>query len=164
MLLQPGFVALQLRAVFKAGIPDLPDSLRNLKRSPGPIAQIFAFGKYLGSQFRKTGSVALRISLKDHALQIIGALKGSCFDLRHCIRDTIRNQLQPYVMKLMTAKNSVGKNTGKLFYLDQIDKLTDRLDFSQKDKLEPTFLQGYSSQIMEYRNFSKKTELDENKD
>lgn len=77
---------------------------------------------------------------------------------------TIRNQLQPYVMKLMTAKNSVGKNTGKLFYLDQIDKLTDRLDFSQKDKLEPTFLQGYSSQIMEYRNFSKKTELDENKD
>lgn len=74
--------------------------------------------------------------------------------------ETIRNQLQPYVMKLMTAKNAAGKNTGKIFYVDQMDKLTARLDFSQRDKLEPTFLQGYSSQIMEYRNYSKKTEPD----
>ena len=71
---------------------------------------------------------------------------------------TIRNQLQPYIMKLMTAKNSTGKFTGKTFYVDQIDKLTDRLDFSQKDKLEPTFLQGYSSQITEYRNYTGKSE------
>lgn len=78
--------------------------------------------------------------------------------------ETIRNQLQPYVMKLMTAKNAAGKNTGKIFYIDQMDKLTARLDFSQRDKLEPTFLQGYSSQIMEYRNYSKKTEPDANED
>lgn len=78
--------------------------------------------------------------------------------------ETIRNQLQPYVMKLMTAKNAAGKNTGKIFYIDQMDKLTARLDFSQRDKLEPTFLQGYSSQIMEYRNYSKKMEPDVNED
>lgn len=77
---------------------------------------------------------------------------------------TIRNQLQPYVMKLMTAKNSAGKNTGKIFYIDQINKLTDRLDFSQKDKLEPTFLQGYSSQITEYRNYFKQSGNEETED
>lgn len=77
---------------------------------------------------------------------------------------TIRNQLQPYVMKLLTARNSAGKNTGKTFYVEQIDKLTARLDFSQKDKLEPTFLQGYSSQIAEYRNYSKKSENEETED
>lgn len=77
---------------------------------------------------------------------------------------TIRNQLQPYVMKLMTARNSTGKFTGKTFYVDQMDKLTARLDFAQKDKLEPTFLQGYSSQIAEYRNYNKKSENEETED
>lgn len=67
---------------------------------------------------------------------------------------TIRNQLQPYVMKL--------KNAGKSFYINKIIELTDRLDMTQKDKLEATFLQGYSSQIMEYRNHSRKSEQDEN--
>lgn len=70
---------------------------------------------------------------------------------------TIRKLLQPYVMKLGSA--------GKKFYIDRINELTDRLntlDFIKKDKLEPTFLQGYSSQIMEYRNYSKKTEPDAN--
>ncbi len=70
---------------------------------------------------------------------------------------TIRKLLQPYVMKLGSA--------GKKFYIDRINELTDRLntlDFIKKDKLEPTFLQGYSSQIMEYRNYSKKTEADAN--
>lgn len=70
---------------------------------------------------------------------------------------TIRKLLQPYVMKLGSA--------GKKFYIDRINELTDRLntlDFIKKDKLEPTFLQGYSSQIMEYRNYSKKTEPDTN--
>ena len=72
---------------------------------------------------------------------------------------TIRNQLQPYVMKL--------KSAGKQFYINRIDELIDRLetmDFLKKDKLEPTFLQGYSSQIMEYRRYSKKTEPEENED
>lgn len=70
---------------------------------------------------------------------------------------TIRKLLQPYVMKLGSA--------GKKFYINRINELTDRLntlDFIKKDKLEPTFLQGYSSQIMEYRNYSKKTEPDAN--
>lgn len=70
---------------------------------------------------------------------------------------TIRKQLQPYVMKLGSA--------GKHFYINRIHELTDRLekmDFMKKEKLEPTFLQGYSSQIMEYRNYSKKTEPDAN--
>lgn len=66
---------------------------------------------------------------------------------------TIRNQLQPYVMKLKTAKNSAGKYAGKLFYVNQMDELTSRLDFTQKEKLDPSFLQGYSSQIMQYRNY-----------
>lgn len=63
---------------------------------------------------------------------------------------TIRNQLQPYVMKL--------NNAGKTFYCNRINELVDRLDMNQKDKLEPTFLQGYSSQMMEYRNYLKKAE------
>lgn len=60
---------------------------------------------------------------------------------------TIRNQLQPYIMKL--------NNAGKTFYGNRINELTQRLDFNQKDKLGPTFLQGYSSQMMEYRNHTK---------
>lgn len=67
--------------------------------------------------------------------------------------NTIRNQLNPYILKL--------KSAGKPYYINKIDELTDRLELAQKDKLEPTFLQGYSSQIMEYRNYSKKTEQDE---
>ncbi len=70
--------------------------------------------------------------------------------------NTIRNQLNPYILKL--------KSAGKPYYINKIDELTDRLELAQKDKLEPTFLQGYSSQIMEYRNYSKKTEQDETKE
>lgn len=70
--------------------------------------------------------------------------------------NTIRNQLNPYILKL--------KSAGKPFYINKIDELTDRLELAQRDKLEPTFLQGYSSQIMEYRNYSKKTEQDETKE
>ncbi len=62
--------------------------------------------------------------------------------------NTIRKQLQPYVMKL--------GNAGKRFYINRINELTDRLDLERKDKLEPTFLQGYSSQLIEYRNSSRK--------
>ncbi|MCI9071497.1 MAG: type I-C CRISPR-associated protein Cas8c/Csd1 [Lachnospiraceae bacterium] len=69
---------------------------------------------------------------------------------------TIRNQLQPYVMKL--------GNAGKFFYIHKLAELTDRLDMSQRDRLEPTFLQGYSSQIIEYRNSSRKQESGKEKD
>lgn len=70
--------------------------------------------------------------------------------------NTIRNQLNPYILKL--------KSAGKPYYINKIDELTDRLELAHRDKLEPTFLQGYSSQIMEYRNYSKKTEQDETKE
>ena len=70
--------------------------------------------------------------------------------------NTIRNQLNPYILKL--------KSAGKPYYINKIDELTDRLELAQKDKLEQKFLQGYSSQIMEYRNYSKKTEQDETKE
>lgn len=73
---------------------------------------------------------------------------------------TIRNQLQPYVMKLKTARSAAGKPAPQMYYIEQMDELTARLDFSQKDKLEPTFLQGYSSQIAEYRNHFPKSEKD----
>lgn len=66
--------------------------------------------------------------------------------------NTIRNQLDPYVKKLKTARNSNGKYAGKLFYVNQMDELTDRLDFTRREKLDPTFLQGYSSQIVQYRH------------
>lgn len=69
---------------------------------------------------------------------------------------TIRKQLHPYVMKL--------KSSGKAFYIDQMNRLTARLDLNQKGKLEPTFLQGYSSQIIEYRDHFRKTENEEMKD
>lgn len=62
--------------------------------------------------------------------------------------NTIRNQLQPYIMKLSVA--------GKRFYIDRMNELTARLDLTQKDKLEPTFLQGYSCQLMYYREHFKK--------
>lgn len=65
---------------------------------------------------------------------------------------TIRNQLHPYVLKLRSA--------GKLYYVNKLDELTCRLDLTRRDKLEPTFLQGYSSQIVEYRSSNKKQEDD----
>lgn len=69
--------------------------------------------------------------------------------------DTIRKQLQPYVMKL----NALGQT----FYADRMDELTGKLDFTEKGKLEPTFLQGYSSQLTAYRNFKNKdSEAEEN--
>ncbi|MGN1148991.1 MAG: type I-C CRISPR-associated protein Cas8c/Csd1, partial [Lachnospiraceae bacterium] len=68
---------------------------------------------------------------------------------------TIRNQLQPYIMKL--------NSSGKGFYVKRLSSLESRLDFTQKNKLEPTFLQGYSCQLMSYRNFSKQ-ENSENKE
>ncbi len=63
--------------------------------------------------------------------------------------NTIRNQLNPYVLKLRSA--------GKVYYINRMDELTARLDFMKKDKLEPAFLQGYSCQIMEYRGYFKRT-------
>ena len=63
---------------------------------------------------------------------------------------TIRNPLHQYVMKL--------KNAGKLYYVNKLDELTCRLDLTRRDKLEPTFLQGYSSQLVEYRSSYKKQE------
>lgn len=61
---------------------------------------------------------------------------------------TIRNQLRPYIAKLRSA--------GKLYYVDRIIELTSRLELTDKSKLEPTFLQGYSCQMMEYREHFKK--------
>lgn len=66
---------------------------------------------------------------------------------------TIRNQLQPYVLKLHAA--------GKPFYISRMDELTERLDLAKKEKLEPTFLQGYSCQMMEYRKYFKKAEKEQ---
>lgn len=68
--------------------------------------------------------------------------------------NTIRNQLNPYVLKLRSA--------GKTYYIDRMDQLTDRLELTDKDKLEPTFLQGYSCQIMEYRGYFKKSGNEKN--
>lgn len=67
--------------------------------------------------------------------------------------NTIRNQLNPYVLKLKAA--------GRSYYTDRMEQLTARLDFAKRDKLEPTFLQGYSCQIMEYRGYFKKEEHEE---
>lgn len=61
---------------------------------------------------------------------------------------TIMNQLRPYVAKL--------KSAGKLYYVQRIDELTSRLELTDKRKLEPTFLQGYSCQMMAYREHIKK--------
>lgn len=61
---------------------------------------------------------------------------------------TIRNQLHPYIAKL--------KSAGKLYYVLRIEELTSRLELTDKSKLEPTFLQGYSCQMMEYREHFKK--------
>lgn len=66
---------------------------------------------------------------------------------------TIINQLDPYIRKLKAA--------GKWFYVERIYQLTDRLSqlgLMEKGKLEPAFLQGYSCQMMEYRNYIKKSE------
>jgi len=63
--------------------------------------------------------------------------------------NTVRNQLQPYVLKL--------KAVGKTRYIDRMEQLTARLDLTKRDKLEPVFLQGYSCQIMEYRGYFKKS-------
>lgn len=61
---------------------------------------------------------------------------------------TIMNQLRPYIAKLSSAR--------KLYYVQRIDELTSRLELTDKSKLEPTFLQGYSCQMMEYREHFKK--------
>ncbi len=65
---------------------------------------------------------------------------------------TIRNQLNPYIAKLSAE--------GKRFYIDRIDELTARLDLTDKRKLEPTFLQGYSCQKMDYWGYFKKSGAD----
>ena len=49
----------------------------------------------------------------------------------------------------------------KTYYIDRMEQLTAKLDFKNRDKLEPTFLQGYSCQIMEYRGYFKKTEQED---
>ena len=70
--------------------------------------------------------------------------------------NTIRNQLQPYVLKLQAA--------GKSFYIDHAEELTARLDLTKREKLEPTFLQGYSCQMMEYRKYFKETGKEQSKE
>lgn len=67
--------------------------------------------------------------------------------------NTIRNQLNPYVLKL--------KSAGKTYYIERMEQLTAKLELKNRDKLEPTFLQGYSCQIMEYRGYFKKTEQED---
>lgn len=67
--------------------------------------------------------------------------------------NTIRNQLNPYVLKL--------KSAGKIYYIERMEQLTAKLELKNRDKLEPTFLQGYSCQIMEYRGYFKKTEQED---
>lgn len=64
--------------------------------------------------------------------------------------NTIYKQLNPYIRKL--------KSAGKTFYVNRLDELVDKLDFTQKGKLEPIFLQGYSSQMVNYRNHFKQNE------
>lgn len=66
--------------------------------------------------------------------------------------NTIRNQLQPYILKLNAE--------GKRFYVEQLDKIAAKLNFAEKSKLEPTFLQGYSCQMMAYRGYFKKNDAD----
>ena len=66
--------------------------------------------------------------------------------------NTIRNQLQPYILKLNAE--------GKRFYVEQLDKIAAELDFAEKSKLEPTFLQGYSCQMMAYWGYFKKNDAD----
>lgn len=66
--------------------------------------------------------------------------------------NTIRNQLQPYILKLNAE--------GKRFYVEQLDKIAADLDFTEKSKLEPTFLQGYSCQMMAYWGYFKKNDAD----
>ena len=67
--------------------------------------------------------------------------------------NTIINQLNPYITKL-TEKE-------KKFYVDEgIVKLTTMLDWTDKSKLEPTFLQGYSCQMMAYWGYFKKNDAD----
>ncbi|MBD5497565.1 MAG: type I-C CRISPR-associated protein Cas8c/Csd1 [Lachnospiraceae bacterium] len=66
--------------------------------------------------------------------------------------NTIRNQLQPYILKLNAE--------GKRFYVEQLDKIAAELDFAEKSKLEPTFLQGYSCQMMAYWGYFKKDGAD----
>lgn len=66
--------------------------------------------------------------------------------------NTIRNQLQPYILKLNAE--------GKRYYIEQLDKIAAELDFTEKSKLEPTFLQGYSCQMMAYWGYFKKNDAD----
>lgn len=66
--------------------------------------------------------------------------------------NTIKNQLQPYILKLNAE--------GKRFYVEQLDKIAADLDFTEKSKLEPTFLQGYSCQMMAYWGYFKKNDAD----
>lgn len=65
----------------------------------------------------------------------------------------IRNQLQPYVMKLNSSE------TKSDFYVKQLDKITAKLeaqDSRNMGKLDAQFLQGYSCQMAEYRNYIEK--------
>ncbi len=67
---------------------------------------------------------------------------------------TIRKQLQPYIMKL---KSSEKKSD---FYINKLNDLEGLLDFNDTTKLGPTFLQGYSRQITEYRNHITKISIE----
>lgn len=119
----------------------------------------YIFGQLLATaEMLERSALAMGSSSNKEALRNTAAEKYFVRFQRYPVETwtTIRNQLNSYMMKL--------KSAGKPFYINKINELTDRLDLTQKDKLEPTFLQGYSSQIMEYRNYSKKSEQDGNEE
>lgn len=69
---------------------------------------------------------------------------------------TIRNALQPYIMKLNTSGNT--------YYIRVIDQVVDMFeadDFTKNESLGVAFLQGYSSQMMEYKNYNKKEDKED---
>lgn len=119
----------------------------------------YIFGQLLATaEMLERSALAMGSSNNKEALRNTAAEKYFVRFQRYPVETwtTIRNQLNSYMMKL--------KSAGKPFYINKINELTDRLDLTQKDKLEPSFLQGYSSQIMEYRNYSKKSEQDGNEE
>lgn len=63
----------------------------------------------------------------------------------------IRNQLQPYIFKLKKS----GKKSN--YYVEELDKIVCAIpDITDNNRLDARFLQGYSCQMVEYRNYIKK--------
>ena len=67
--------------------------------------------------------------------------------------EVIRNQIHPYIMKL----NNSGKKSN--YYVNQLNEIQDAItitDFMNNTRLDARFLQGYSCQMVAYRNYMKK--------